>query len=296
MCDLSAVVNNPKRLSLAQSWLSDLAKKQQFGLFSLSHDSMQPISELLGKNAIVLRTSMQSSIKYKNEFLMPVFLEEDEFKDWTVITELQKPSVGFVGHSVPNLHHEMITKRSEVSINKYGYVQTDGSELLRNPINIGLIIRNKALKTLGSTKEISTNFVQKDKHFFGTENSKSQERNEYISNLDSNIYSLCIRGAGNYSIRFYETLAKGRIPILIDTDLVFPIFTSIDWKAFTLTINLSEIDSIHEKILEFHSNLNKAKLIQTQILARNVWYHFLRRDPYFNLMIPFMMSCKFLDE
>ena len=30
-------------------------------------------------------------------------------------------------------------------------------------------------------------------------------------------YILCVRGAGNYSARFYEALALGRIPVLVNT-------------------------------------------------------------------------------
>ena len=55
-------------------------------------------------------------------------------------------------------------------------------------------------------------------------------RKEYYQNIDNTDYTLCIRGTGNFSVQFYQTLALGRIPIFINTDCILPFEKEINWK------------------------------------------------------------------
>ena len=43
-----------------------------------------------------------------------------------------------------------------------------------------------------------------------------------MKNLRDNCFNVCMRGAGNFSYRLYETMMMGRIPIIINSDQVFP--------------------------------------------------------------------------
>jgi hypothetical protein len=44
----------------------------------------------------------------------------------------------------------------------------------------------------------------------------------YREHMRSSTYVFCPRGTENYSFRLYEALSFGRIPVIIDTDMVFP--------------------------------------------------------------------------
>ena len=55
-----------------------------------------------------------------------------------------------------------------------------------------------------------------------------QLQQEYFDTINNNAFTVCSRGAGNYSIRFYETLRSGRIPVLLDSDMVLPFEEDID--------------------------------------------------------------------
>ena len=57
-----------------------------------------------------------------------------------------------------------------------------------------------------------------------------QLRFEFIRNILSSDYTLCFRGSGNYSLRFYETLCLGRIPLFINTDCKLPFEDEINWR------------------------------------------------------------------
>ncbi|MEG8039075.1 hypothetical protein QP166_06820 [Sphingomonas sp. LR60] len=49
-----------------------------------------------------------------------------------------------------------------------------------------------------------------------------RSRERFSRHLLSNTYVLCPRGCENYSFRMYEALRFGRVPVVIDTDMVIP--------------------------------------------------------------------------
>ena len=66
--------------------------------------------------------------------------------------------------------------------------------------------------------------------------------------MNRNIFSFCPRGRGNYSIRFYETLRAGRIPVMVDSDQVFPCEDLIDWDDIIICAKDTEemIKMVHD--------------------------------------------------
>ena len=88
---------------------------------------------------------------------------------------------------------------------------------------------------------IPTNFIYRQGFWAPEVGSKIKARKQYYTNLSNNRYTLCIRGEGNFSFRFYEALSFGRIPILIDTDNDLPFNNIIDWSKHIIRIQESEI-------------------------------------------------------
>lgn len=62
-----------------------------------------------------------------------------------------------------------------------------------------------------------------------------------------------MRGAGNSSIRLFETLAAGRVPVIVDTDLTLPCADVIDWQGLGVWIPIGEIDRIDEVVAQSHA-------------------------------------------
>ena len=60
-------------------------------------------------------------------------------------------------------------------------------------------------------------------------------------------FVICNRGAGNFCMRLYQTLAFGRIPLLLNTDMVLPFEDIIDYNN-TFIIGNTE-DEIIQKLL-----------------------------------------------
>lgn len=91
---------------------------------------------------------------------------------------------------------------------------------------------------------VQTDFIIRTGFWAPEINSKIKARQEYNLNLLSNRYALCVRGAGNFSYRFYEALSFGRIPILLDTDTSLPFSNIIDWNKHIIFIKQEDIPEL----------------------------------------------------
>ena len=118
-------------------------------------------------------------------------------------------------------------------------------EVLKTPLNIGLYIRQRALKVLRSSEIVRAWIVERDRYFgFFDPVARLQLRDEYLRHLFSSDYILCVRGAGNFSIRLFETLVAGRVPVIVDTDLALPCADVVDWQGVGAWIPIGDIDKL----------------------------------------------------
>ena len=133
--------------------------------------------------------------------------------------------------------------------------------------------RYRVLKKIEKNKSLKTNFIFREKYRAGAKNSKSKIETtlEYYKNILTSNYIICLRGSGNFSIRFYETLMMGRIPVLIDTDCILPFVNMINWKEHVVWVDLVNINNISQIILDFHSNLSDNDFRELQLKNRKLW-------------------------
>ena len=96
----------------------------------------------------------------------------------------------------------------------------------------------------------------------------------FFNNIQDTDYTVCIRGGGNFSARFYETLAVGRIPIFINTDCMLPFSNEINWDKHVIWIEKNEITDIEKKVIEFHSSLTPKRFQKLQISNRKLWENY----------------------
>lgn len=85
---------------------------------------------------------------------------------------------------------------------------------------------------------------------------------EYTNHMMRNTYILCPRGAENYSYRFYETLSYGRVPVLIDTDVVLP--PGINWKELAVIVPYDQISNLKKFIEEDYFNKSDTEFLERQ--------------------------------
>ena len=136
------------------------------------------------------------------------------------------------------------------------------------------------MKLLSDSKEIETDFIIRSSS--GGQNINPEKyKTEYWQNMLTSPYSLCVRGAGNYSARFYEALAMGRIPVLVNTDCILPLDDKINWKQHCIWVEDYKLDNIINKIDIFHRKVSEDEFRSLQNLNRQLWKEKLTYDGFY---------------
>jgi hypothetical protein len=178
-------------------------------------------------------------------------------------------------------------KGAEPRLGFRGYVSEPRMRLLyrlmgRKRKAEGLELRAMLLKRLLKTPGVLCDVVQNNRFLGGREGIANhdpqiaaQVREDFVQNVLDNDYTLCVRGAGNFSYRFYEVLSAGRIPLYVDTDTVLPFADEIDWKQHCVWVGEDELDRIGPKLLEFHRRIDPQQFEAIQRSNRQLWLDYL---------------------
>jgi len=81
--------------------------------------------------------------------------------------------------------------------------------------------------------------------------SKNELQQQYKELVSKSTFSLCPRGTGISSIRIFEVMSMGSIPVLIGDNYDKPLNEILDWKEFSVTIKEHNIDQIEDILFNF---------------------------------------------
>ena len=126
---------------------------------------------------------------------------------------------------------------------------------------------------------LKCDFIERNQFWAGKPHDKDIVR-DYEENLARCHFTMCNRGAGNFTMRFYQALSIGKIPILVDTDMVFPFENEIPWDEICVR-STNEDDLITKTIQFYHSR----DIEQTQKLCYDMYHKFFDREYYFTRII-----------
>ena len=268
---------------LAEEFVAVASGEGKPVLVFFTHDSVEESPP----GDIVFRTSMLGASRRRNEYAMPFWMPDEVkalFKGELPLREkAARPLVGFCGYNPLNLDARAKLK------NRLGALP--GGARLAHRLGVRLtnghpfLVRAEALKAVSRSRAVQSNFVLRDAWFNGAfEGGRlnrplmEQSRRQYVENMFGSDYVLCTRGSGNYSIRFYETLCGGRIPVFVNTDCVLPFEEWIDWRQYCVWVEASEVSHIAERVAEFHESLSPAEFKDRQRACRSLWNEWL--SPY----------------
>jgi hypothetical protein len=96
----------------------------------------------------------------------------------------------------------------------------------------------------------------------------SEEKKNYQNHMLRNTYIFCPRGFENFSYRFYEALAYGRIPVLIDTDTVLP--PNVNWDELCVRVPYEKISELEKIIRIDYETKTERDFIERQEKALKV--------------------------
>ncbi len=233
----------------------------------------------LDPDIIILRQSGYQSQRLKKQFAMPAFFNDpvDRFfsGNFQVREKNEKPLVGFCGQGASS---------------KLRYAGVFGANLFRNlkfhlrlsasepqVLYPSTLRRNRALSVFERSPLTDTDFIIRQRYRAGalTEKQRLSTAIEFYNNIRDTDYVLSIRGGGNFSVRIYETLAMGRIPIFINTDCILPYDHLIDWKSHVVWIDEKDLSKGDEILADFHSSIHPDDFVQLQIENRELWKKYL---------------------
>jgi len=195
-------------------------------------------------NVLLFRTSIFNSRKKINEFLLPYVWECFNNRQLKKLEKSEYPMIGFCGRV--DIHRE------------------------------------KLIKAIQCENIIKKKFILKTE-FWGGNPHDTKLIEDFINNIEETHFTICNRGNGNYSMRFYQTLSLGRIPVLIDTDLIFPFENNIKWHDIAI-IGKDENDVIN-KIKYWWTSKDNKKIQQIQQKCKDIFNQYFNSKTFLENLI-----------
>ena len=238
-------------------------------------------------NSLIFRTSLYRTKKKLFEYALPAWKRDLIVDHCNGIHQIRKkneiPKVGFRGSARLQFHSLMNLIRTGFNITNKWLELFGISFGEKYQWNKGQIIRRVAMEKLNKNRNIYNEFSIVIRGYINQTNQEVKELNyrKFVQNIFDTDYTLCVRGAGNYSFRFYETLSAGRIPLFVNTDCVLPLDDIIDWKKYCVWVEQEDINKLDQILLDFHNDLTNDDFEELQYNIRNLWLDWIRPKAYF---------------
>lgn len=236
----------------------------------LSHD-------IFLDDPIVLKVTQYKDLKRENEVIMPPFCED----------------LGTLYGFVPRKKHDGVPVVSFCGwagfSNAKAYVKYLLKLLLSGGVyRQGMYFRRKSIAALKKSSRVETSFVLRNS-FSGSSRTigldPQQARAEYVKNMADSDFVLAPKGDANYSVRFFEALSMGRIPVLIDTDVCLPFENKIDYSKCVLRVSWKDLSKLPDIIADFYAKVTAEEWLAMQNEARRVFVEYLRYDAFWNKLL-----------
>jgi hypothetical protein len=230
---------------------------------------------------IVLKGSQYRYMKRRNEVTVPPFVED--FGRASIVRQKgEKPVVGFCGWAgfptkmarARYLARNMLCDIEAVFGNAYARVHKKG-----------LWFRRKAMRALELSPDVDTRFIVRTT-FSGSTKTISLDpavaREEYLRNMEESDFVLAPKGEGNFSVRFYEALAMGRIPVLIDTECCLAFEGDVPYDEIIVRVPWQEADRVADYIRARWGEMSDESYARLQNRIRDIYHRYIRYDAFFN--------------
>ena len=224
------------------------------------------------ENSIIFRTSGYRYKKTPNEIIMPPFVEDlGRESGITARSKGDKPVVGFCGWADFDSWRRRARYIIRIAFVEFWAFLSNSAYSSHKP---GLYFRRACLAALRSSSLVKSNFLIRktfSAHSHSISTDPSVARREYIENMKNSDFILSPKGDGNYSMRFYEALSLGRVPLLIDTETILPLEEEIDYSSFVLRVSCKDIKRLPNIVSDFYSSVNEDKFKAMQEKAVSVF-------------------------
>jgi hypothetical protein len=273
----------------SEAFLRETARAGKPVILFFCHDA--PLEFDWPGNATVLRIAVRRSRKKPREFIIPQwsrdYLEADLGGELAIRRKRDIPVVGFCGFAPPVGMRPGAARWKEclrLLAHRLGAWRIA-------PDRMAHAARSRAILRLLRSPEVETRFLLRGESAFdnpigaflpgGSVEAAAIRRREFVENIAGSDYVLCARGWANCSLRFYEALSLGRIPLLVDTESVLPWEGHIDWGRHCATVPEAEIGRIGRRLRAFHDPLADEGFEDLQRSCRDLFEHWLSPHGFF---------------
>lgn len=187
-----------------------------------------------------------------------------------------KPIVGFAGQVQTTFKNMLHRRLDELPIYLRGIFDDHYMAMSE-----GIFWRRHALSILKNSRLVEGNLT--GRNFFSgggkqVEGKMKGLQKEFVDIILNSDYAIDIRGYANASVRLFEILSLGRIPVILDTERILPFKDEVDWGAFSLIVDFRDIRKLPQIIADFHASLSSEKFEGMQRAARNAFVNHFRVD------------------
>lgn len=200
-------------------------------------------------------------------------------KDFVPLEKADAPQIAFTGNADAGVRKWITEYYIQLFYAWHRFTKRLPSD--RQPFFPSGIVRYRLLKGLQQDKRISTDFIFRKTYRAGarTEAERRITQLEFYHNMQASPYTFCMRGNGNFSVRFYEALAMGRIPVLVDTDVRLPLEDMIRWERHCVKVTA---DTLSDDLLDFHQRISPEAFRSMQEENRRLWQDALSDVRFFH--------------
>jgi len=242
------------------------------------------------ENVILYRTGGYTSRLRPQEKVIPVFFSDPiqgffQGNQGNVLGRAPhtKPVIGFCGMA-PSDWWTRIKEPTKTWLRNIagsiGYHPFDAQEVRSTSA-----LRSRILSRLQRSKQLDTCFIIRQHYRAGAETAKERRQTtlEYYHNQLESDLNVCVRGGGNFSVRFYETLAMGRIPLFCDTDSPLPEIDG-NWDDHIIRFTPKDIPDLPDLTMQWLKDKDmqdvfrrNRKLWEEQLSLQGFWRNELNR-------------------
>lgn len=235
--------------------------------------------------ANILRCGLYKSLKKPFETESPYWSNDRTKQGLDALSigfKRKKPVVGFCGTTssmgkLANLSKHILPHAATKLVLSQGKLSRWADPRITEGMSLQL--RETAMNFLAKDKRLEIAFEVTNNHqsyYVKNESNKITLENLFINNTAKCDYVLCVRGSGNFSGRFYMALNAGRIPVVIDTDVVIP----EEKHLHMIKIPINSIQNVGELILEHFETTTEQELRDMKFSNRLAYHQFLSPEKF----------------
>jgi hypothetical protein len=231
-------------------------------------------------NSVVLRWGGYRFLKKENEIHIPFFaddlLEAYCFGNAILRKKQLIPTVSFAGWASMTPMQTLRAVLKELPLRARGIVDARYRACKK-----GIFFRTEALRALERSNRVKTTILRRSSYSGNTatvQGDPSMLQKEMVNMLLESDYGLDVRGDANNSMRLFEILSLGRIPVIVDTERNFPFSDQLDYSSFSLRVDFKELHNLPDIVRKFHDSLSDEKFTEMQQRARAAYREYFRVD------------------